>query len=132
VALKYAVRVNGLTGLVITKLDALGGLGPLGVAVRYTGPEDVVFEEFPYHQTMVHKARADVEILPGWDDDIGGARTLADLPKNARDYLDFVERHLGVPIVLVGVGPGRDQIVRTGGGGASRYLPPPPPAQKAA
>src|SRR3954469_24313157 len=89
VALKYAVRVNGLTGLVITKLDALTGLDPVGVAVRYTGPEDVVWEHFPYHQSMVHRAKADYELLPGWTEDIGGARTLDDLPENARRYLDF-------------------------------------------
>ena len=123
VALKYAVRVNGLTGLVITKLDALTGIDPLGISVRYTGPEDVIFEDFPYHQTMVHKARADVEWLPGWDEDIGAARTLDELPKNARSYIDFVSDFLGVPIVLVGVGPARDQIIRTGAPGGDRYLP---------
>ena len=123
VALKYAVRVNGLTGLVITKLDALTGIDPLGVSVRYTGPEDVVFEDFPYHQTMVHKARADVEWLPGWEEDIGAARTLDELPKNARAYIDYVSDFLGVPIVLVGVGPARDQIIRTGATAGDRYLP---------
>jgi adenylosuccinate synthase len=123
VALKYAVRVNGLTGLVITKLDALTGIDPLGVAVRYTGPEDVVFEDFPYHQTMVHKARADAEMLPGWEEDIGAARTLDELPKNARAYLDFISDYLGVPIVLVGVGPGREQIIRTGERAGDRYIP---------
>src|SRR5215212_1697037 len=90
VALKYGARINGLTGLVITKLDALSGLGELGVAVRYKGPEDAEFERFPYHQTVVHKARAEYEMLPGWEEDIGGARTLEDLPQNARDYLDFI------------------------------------------
>jgi adenylosuccinate synthase len=124
VALKYAVRVNGLTGLVITKLDALTGIDPLGIAVRYTGPEDVVFEDFPYHQTMVHKARADVEAMPGWHEDIGGARTLDDLPTNARAYLDFIRDYLGVPIVLVGVGPARDQVIWTGEA-PERYRPAP-------
>jgi adenylosuccinate synthase len=122
VALKYGARINGLTGLVVTKLDALSGLGPLGVAVRYKGPEGAIFEEFPYHQTMVHKARADYETLPGWDEDIGGARTLEDLPQNARSYLDFISDFVGVPIVLIGVGPGRDQVIWTGRG-AERYVP---------
>jgi adenylosuccinate synthase len=111
VALRYAVRINGLTALVITKLDALTGLDPIGVSVRYSGPEDVVFEEFPYHQTMVHKARAEFEMLPGWHEDIGGARTLEELPANARSYLDYISSYIGVPIVLVGVGPARDQPV---------------------
>jgi adenylosuccinate synthase len=128
VALRYAARVNGLTGLVITKLDALTGLDEIGVAVRYSGPEDVVFEDFPYHQTMVHKARAEYRMMPGWEEDIGGVRTLDELPANARSYLDFVSDFLGIPIVLVGVGPARDQIIWTGRG-AERYLPA-PEAQK--
>ena len=122
VALKYGARINGLTGLVVTKLDALSGLGELGVAVRYKGPEGAEFERFPYHQTMVHKARADYEMLPGWEEDIGGARSLADLPANARNYLDFIADYVGVPIVLVGVGPGRDQVIWTGAGN-QRYVP---------
>src|SRR4051794_11899475 len=124
VALKYAVRVNGLTGLVITKLDALTGIDRLGVAVRYSGPEDAVFEDFPYHQTMVHKARAECEMLPGWEEDIGGARTLDELPQNARAYLDFIRDYLRVPIVLVGVGPARDQVIWTGQA-PERYRPAP-------
>jgi adenylosuccinate synthase len=128
VALKYAARVNGLTGLVITKLDALTGLDELGVAVRYRGPEEVIFEDFPYHQTMVHKARAEYRMMPGWEEDIGGARSLEELPPNARSYLDFVSDFLGIPVVLVGVGPARDQIIWTDGG-ADRYLPA-PAAQK--
>ena len=114
VALRYAIRLNGLTGLAITKLDALTGIDPLGVAVRYLGPDGVRFDEFPYHQSVVHKARAEAEQLPGWSETITEARTLDDLPREARDYLDFVGERLGVPIVLVGVGPGREQVIRTG------------------
>jgi adenylosuccinate synthase len=131
VALKYAVRINGLTGLVLTKLDALTGIEKLGIAVRYSGPEDVVFEDFPYHQTMVHKARADAEMLPGWEEDIGAARSLDELPANARAYIDFVESRLGVPIVLVGVGPARDQVIWTGKA-PERYRPAPADVQPVA
>ena len=116
VALKYAIRINSLSGLVITKLDALTGLDPICVAVRYRGPDDVKFDEFPYHQTMVHKAEATYEQLPGWDEEIGDARTLEDLPPNARSYLQFIADRLGVPVVLAGVGPARDQIIWTGAG----------------
>src|SRR4051794_16724427 len=130
VALKYAVRLNGLTGLVITKLDALSGLGPLGVAVRYRGPEGAEFEQFPYHQTMVHKARAEYEMLPGWDEDIGDARTFEDLPQNARNYIEFISDSIGVPVVLVGVGPGRDQVIWTGAGN-ERYIPAPAASEAA-
>jgi adenylosuccinate synthase len=114
VALRYAIRLNGLTGLVITKLDALTGIDPLGVAVRYQGPDGVTFDEFPYHQSVVHKARAVAEELPGWNESITEARSLDDLPREARDYIDYVGERLGVPIVLIGVGPGREQVIRTG------------------
>jgi adenylosuccinate synthase len=113
VALKYAIRINGLTGLVLTKLDALTGMDPIGVATRYSGPEGATFEEFPYHQTMVHKARAEFEMLPGWDEDISGARSLDDLPQAARNYVDYVADFLGIPIILAGVGPARDQVIWT-------------------
>jgi adenylosuccinate synthase len=113
VALKYAIRINGITGLVLTKLDALTGIDPIGVSTRYSGPEGATFEEFPYHQSMVHKARAEFEMMPGWDEDITGARTLADLPEAARNYVDYVQSFLGVPIIVAGVGPARDQIIWT-------------------
>jgi adenylosuccinate synthase len=125
VALRYAVRLNSLTGIVITKLDALTGIDPLGVAVRYLGPEGASFDEFPYHQSIVHKATADLIELPGWHEPISGARTLADLPQQARDYLDFVADYVKVPITLVGVGPARDEVIRTGA--APDLLPAPQP-----
>ena len=130
VALRYAIRLNGLTGIAITKLDALTGIDPLGVAVRYRGPDGVSFDEFPYHQSVVHKARAELVEMPGWSEPITGARTLEDLPPEARGYLDFVADQLGVPVVLVGVGPGRDQVITTGG--APDLLPARPAEPRAA
>src|SRR5438309_7712152 len=76
VALRYAIRLNSLTGVVVTKLDALTGIDPLGVAVRYLGPDQVSFDEFPYHQSIVHKATTEVVELPGWQEPLSGARTL--------------------------------------------------------
>jgi adenylosuccinate synthase len=111
VALRYAARVNGLTALAITKLDVLSGIGPLQVATRYRGPEGAEFDSFPYHQSILHKATAVYEQVPGWDEDITGVRRLEDLPQAAQDYLDYIERFVGVPIVLVGVGPARDQVI---------------------
>ncbi|MBV9214308.1 MAG: adenylosuccinate synthase [Actinobacteria bacterium] len=116
VALRYAIRLNGLTGLVITKLDALTGIDPLGVAVRYLGPDQVSFDDFPYHQSIVHKATAEIVELPGWHESLSDARSLEDLPPQARDYLELIGDRLGVPVVLVGVGPGRDEVIRTGAG----------------
>jgi adenylosuccinate synthase len=113
VALRYAVRVNSLTGLVVTKLDVLTGIDPIRVATRYAGPEDATFEDFPYHQSVLHKARGEYAELPGWTEDISTARSLEDLPANARAYLGFMEEQLGIPVVTVGVGPARDEIIWT-------------------
>jgi adenylosuccinate synthase len=113
VALRYAVRLNGLTGLAITKLDVLTGIDPLPVATEYTGPEGARFREFPYHQSILHKVTGSYTELAGWQEDISGVRSLDDLPQAARDYLTFIEDFLDVPVVLIGVGPGRDQMIWT-------------------
>jgi len=116
VALKYAVRLNGMTGLVITKLDVMTGIGPLRVATRYRHPEGATFDEFPYHQSVLHRATGEYEELPGWDEDITGARSLDELPQAARDYLEFISEFVGVPITVIGVGPGRDEVIWVGSG----------------
>lgn len=111
VALKYAARLNTMTALVITKLDVFTGLDKIAVATKYRGRDEAVFEDYPYHQSVLHHAHGDLEWLPGWSEDIGEARTKSDLPQAAQDYLDFVSDFIGVPIILVGTGPARDQIV---------------------
>ena len=67
VALRYATRLNRLSALAITKLDVLSGLDPLRIAVRYRGKEGAVFDEFPYHQSILHTASAEYEEMPGWE-----------------------------------------------------------------
>ena len=114
VALRYAVRLNTMSALAITKLDVLAGTDPLKVAVRYRSSEGAVLNDFPWHQSIVHTAKAEYEELPGFEGDIGSCRSESELPKAARDYLRFIEEAAGVPIRLVGVGPGRDQVVWTG------------------
>jgi adenylosuccinate synthase len=111
VALRYAARINTLTALAITKLDVLTGLDRLKVATRYRGRDEAVFENFPYHQSVLHHATGEYEELPGWKEDIGEARTRSDLPQAAQEYLDFIAERTGVPIAVVGVGPGREQVV---------------------
>ncbi len=113
VALRYAVRVNGLTGVVVTKLDVLTGIDPVRAAVRYTGPEGASFDDFPYHQSVLHRARGELVELLGWGEDITGARQLGDLPPAAQSFLAFIEEQLGVPVVMVSVGPGREQMIWT-------------------
>jgi len=116
VALRYAARINGLTSLVITKLDVLSGHDRLPVCTKYRSAEDAVLERFPYHQSVLHHVTPIYEELPGWQEDISECRTESDLPAAAREYLDFIADFVGVPVTLVGVGPGRDQIVWTKAG----------------
>jgi len=111
VALRYAARLNTLTALTITKLDVLSGFDQIMVCTRYRGQEGAEFDHFPYHQSVLHHATGQFQALAGWSEELGECRTESDLPQAARDYLAFIEEHTGVPIVLVGVGPGRDQNV---------------------
>ncbi len=114
VALRYAARINGLTGLCITKLDVLSGIDTLRVATSYTNADGAVFDEFPYHQSVLHHSRARYVDLPGWSEDISGARSMEDLPESCRNYLEYISDFLEVPIVLVGVGPERSQVILAG------------------
>jgi adenylosuccinate synthase len=114
VALRYAVRLNTLTALAVTKLDVLSGLDRLLVCTRYRGAEGAEFDDFPYHQTVLHHAVGEYQELKPWSEDIGECRTEADLPVAAREYLQFVSEFVGVPIALIGVGPGREDVIWTG------------------
>jgi len=116
VALRYAARINSLTALCVTKLDVLTGLETIRVCTRYRGAEGAEFDSFPYHQSVLHHAEGDYVELAGWEEPIGEARSEADLPENARRYLAFVEELVGVPVALVGVGPGREQTIWTAAG----------------
>jgi adenylosuccinate synthase len=111
VALRYAVRLNRLDALAITKLDVLSGIGPLRLAVRYRSKEGAVLDTFPYHQSILHSATPEYEELPGFDLDLTSCREASDLPQEARDYLDFIADFAGVPVRLVGVGPDREQVI---------------------
>jgi adenylosuccinate synthase len=116
VALRYATRINTLTALAVTKLDVLSGIDPLRVCVGYQGPEEARFDEYPYHQTVLHQATGVYEELPGWEEDISDCREESDLPQAARDYLQFISDYANVPITLIGVGPGREQVIWTEAG----------------
>ena len=111
VTARYAARLNTLTELVITKLDVLSQFERIPVCVGYRY-EDETFEKFPRNQTIFNKCEPVFEEFTGWGDDITSARTVEDLPKEARAYLEAIEGLVGVPVSWVSVGPGRDQIVR--------------------
>ena len=107
---RYSARVNGLTDLLVTKLDVLTGLPQIPVCVAYD-VDGVRFDEMPDSQSDFHHAKPIYEYLPGWAEDISGARSLSDLPENARKYLEFLEAQSGCRISAVGVGPEREAII---------------------
>jgi adenylosuccinate synthase len=113
VALRYTARINSLTALAITKLDVLSGLDRVCVCTRYRGAEGAEFDYFPYHQTVLHHAVGEYVDLPGWQQDLRECRSIDELPQAARDYLDFISDFVRVPVALVGVGPGRDEVIWT-------------------
>jgi adenylosuccinate synthase len=110
VILGYARRVNGLTELALTKLDILSGLESLPICVGYELDGEVT-TAFPEDMACLGRCRPVFEVLPGWAQDLSGARRLADLPANARLYVDYVAESLGIPITFVSVGPGREQVI---------------------
>ncbi len=107
---RYAARVNGVTDFVLTKLDVLTGMGEVPVCVAYD-VDGVRQNEVPMTQVDFAKAQPIYETFPGWDEDISKARTVDDLPRNARDYVAAVESMIGARISAIGVGPGRDETV---------------------
>jgi adenylosuccinate synthase len=107
---RYAVRVNGITDLVVTKLDVLSGLDRVPICVGYRIGDEVV-DEMPMTQTAFHHAVPVYEELDGWWEDISKARTEEDLPENARRYIERIEELCGARVSVVGVGPGREENV---------------------
>jgi adenylosuccinate synthase len=110
VAGRYAARLNTLTELVVTKLDVLSSFESIKVCTAYEY-EGERYEEFPPHQTIFNKCKPVYEEFQGWGDDISGARSLDDLPKEARSYIEAVEDLVRTPISWASVGPERDEIV---------------------
>ena len=113
VMLRYAARVNSLSELAITKLDILDGLDTIKVCVAYEADGER-YEQLPYHQTVLHHVGPIYVEMPGWKQDLPEVRSRSDLPAEAEAYLAFIEEQVGVHIGLVGVGPGRDQVIRFG------------------
>ncbi|MFO7571244.1 MAG: adenylosuccinate synthase [Gaiellaceae bacterium] len=106
VALRFAVRVNGITSLALTKLDVLSLFEELPVCVRYRLPDGSETDEFPAHQSDFHHCRPVFETLPGWGEEIGD-----ELPPAARGYVGFIEQALDVRVTLVGTGAAREHVL---------------------
>ena len=107
---RYAVRVNGLTDLFLTKLDVLTGWEKIPVCVAYE-VDGKRIEELPASQSDFHHAKPVYEYLPGWSEDISAAKSLDQLPANARAYVKYLEEISGAPVSAVGVGQERDQTI---------------------
>jgi len=106
VALRFAVRVNGISSLALTKLDVLSEFAELPVCVGYRLPGGKETEEFPAHQSDFHHCRPVFETLAGWESEIEEG-----LPAAAREYISFIEKALGVPVTLVGTGASRERVL---------------------
>jgi len=107
---RYAVRINGLTDFFLTKLDVLTGWEKIPVCVAYD-VDGTRVEELPASQSDFHHAKPIYEYLPGWSEDISKSKSINDLPKNAKAYVEYLEKISGAPISAIGVGPGRDETI---------------------
>jgi adenylosuccinate synthase len=106
--LRYAARLNGLSELVLTKLDVLSGFETLKVCVGYRAGGET-YDDVPPNQTLFHAAEPVWEELPGWGQELGDVRSFDHLPKDAQGYVRFIEELGGVRVSVVGVGPAREQ-----------------------
>jgi adenylosuccinate synthase len=112
VVVRYSARVNGLTGLAVTKLDVLDTFDEIRIGTGYDIEGQRFTSVFPYDLSTLDRATPQYETLPGWKADTTKARSISDLPKNARAYLDRLEELCEVPIAFVSVGTRRDQIIQ--------------------
>jgi adenylosuccinate synthase len=110
VAVKHAVRLNSLSGLIITKLDVLTGVDHIKICVGYEADGDTS-DVFPADSLLLDQITPHYIEVPGWDEDITGVRTFDTLPKNARKYLRTIEEHLGIPIHMISVGAERSETI---------------------
>ncbi|MEI7845595.1 MAG: adenylosuccinate synthase [Chloroflexota bacterium] len=110
VLLRYAVRINGLTELVITKLDILSGFQTLKLCVAYQ-KGSIIIEDLPFGPSYLEGYEPVYKEFPGWTEDVGAIRSWDNLPQAARGYLDAISQLAGIPVRLVSVGPEREQIV---------------------
>ncbi len=109
---KYAVRVNGLTEMVINKIDPLCGLPKLKVCVAYRLKNGQTITEFPANFMDLVDCEPVYEEFDGFDEDITACRSFAELPGNVQQYIRELEHICGCPITMLGVGPSRDQVIK--------------------
>ncbi|MBR2967266.1 MAG: adenylosuccinate synthase [Clostridia bacterium] len=108
VILRFAVRLNGLTSLAVNKLDTLSGIKQLKVCVGYNRKGEIL-RDFPVDISELADCEPIYKTFDGWDEDISSVRNYDELPLNAKKYIEFIEKSLGLKVSMVGVGPSRDQ-----------------------
>ena len=110
VALKYAIRINGISSLALMKLDVLTGLKEIAIAMSYL-IEGQEVTNFPLSDKKLKSAKPNLKMFPGWQQDITKAKKIGDLPSNTRYYIDFLENQLGIPIDVISIGPERKDTI---------------------
>jgi len=111
VSLRYSARINGFTGIALTRLDVLAGLNELRLCVRYRLPDGTETSEYPMDTGVLAQTEAIYESMPGFEDNISGARSVDELPEDAQAYCRKVAELLGVPLTLISVGAERNDLV---------------------
>lgn len=114
IPVRFAARSNGIDALALVKLDVLRGFPTLRICTAYDTPHGRT-TNLPASAAAVSAAKPVYTEYPGFDEDVSGVRSFADLPRNAQRFVEAVERECGVPIELVSVGPSREQVIRRGG-----------------
>ena len=110
VILRFSARVSGITSFAISRMDTLGGLGDVKVCVGYE-LDGKTIDNYPASLELLAKMKPVYKTMEGWDDDISGVRKFSDLPKAAQEYIRLIEDQTGVPVSMIGVGPGREECV---------------------
>lgn len=113
--IRYAVGLGGMTGIALTKLDILSQVSELKIAVAYDIDGQII-TDFPADTEALARAKPIYRSMPSFDEDIQGVRALEDLPAQARQYIEFIEANAGIPVVILSIGPGRDQLFKRGHG----------------
>jgi adenylosuccinate synthase len=110
VALKHAVRLNGLDGIILTKLDVLDAFEEIKVCVAYQ-LEDRIIENFPASLTLLERSKPVYKSFEGWKESTYGAVDRREIPKKAWDYIKFIQEYLGVPVVMLSTSPEKDKYL---------------------
>jgi adenylosuccinate synthase len=113
VLVKQSVRLSGITGLVVTKLDILTGIDQLKLCVGYKVKNEILTDHVPPDIKQLEQCQPMYEEMDGWTSDIRNVRTMNDLPENARKYIEKLEEHTGVKVIAVSVGAGREETIIT-------------------